>query len=68
MTELLRSHDVTTLQPCDHKFVDSPRCLKCGWRPSDQASAMATMLTLWSRLTYEEQRSFLLRVETRATE
>jgi hypothetical protein len=18
---------------CDHKFVDSPQCLKCGWRP-----------------------------------
>jgi hypothetical protein len=21
---------------CDHKFVDSKRCLKCGWSPSDE--------------------------------
>jgi hypothetical protein len=20
-------------KPCDHKFVDSSRCLKCGWEP-----------------------------------
>ncbi len=23
---------------CDHKFVDSNRCLKCGWTPRDPAS------------------------------
>lgn len=22
-------------ESCSHKFVDSPRCLKCGWSPSD---------------------------------
>jgi hypothetical protein len=20
---------------CDHKFVDSPHCLKCGWIPAE---------------------------------
>lgn len=20
-------------KPCDHKFIDSKRCLKCGWSP-----------------------------------
>jgi hypothetical protein len=23
--------------PCDHKFVDSNHCLKCGWRPPARA-------------------------------
>ena len=23
----------TTSRRCDHKFIDSNRCLKCGWSP-----------------------------------
>lgn len=25
---------------CDHKFIDSKHCLKCGWEPNDFARAM----------------------------
>lgn len=24
---------------CDHKFVDSDKCLKCGWKPPQQGTA-----------------------------
>ena len=32
--------DVPRLRPaCDHKFVDSPHCLKCGWVPPAQSDS-----------------------------
>lgn len=34
---LKRRHEVAEKQECcDHKFVDSKSCLKCGWTPNAQ--------------------------------
>ncbi len=30
---LVASHPPPTPEKCDHKFIDSPHCLKCGWVP-----------------------------------
>ena len=37
MLELLESFKVETheMNGCDHKFVDSNVCLKCGWNPKE---------------------------------
>lgn len=33
-SHLFTDEQVEQLRPCDHKFVGSSRCVKCGWRPS----------------------------------
>jgi hypothetical protein len=38
---------------CDHKFVDSTRCLKCGWEPSgDRARRRLVALAMWGGFYY----------------
>lgn len=33
--------------PCDHKFVDSSKCLKCGWEPpADRVPLMAALASM----------------------
>lgn len=38
---------MTTAKPCDHKFMDSRKCLKCGWSPdqnkADLVNAIANL-------------------------
>ena len=58
-TETMRSHDVS--RQCEHRLVDSARCSKCGWTPPPP-DLLGQMYSLWLRLTFEEQLTFLKHV------
>lgn len=49
---------------CEHRFTDTPRCLKCGFAPPP-ASVLHELFLLWEHATFEERRTFLL--QTRFT-
>lgn len=34
---------------CDHKFIDSVACLKCGWRPPESGATTSAMLPTGER-------------------
>lgn len=51
----LRMHDVA--RACDHKFVDTVHCIKCGWVPPGP-DVVAQMLVMWERLTHDERMNF----------
>jgi hypothetical protein len=39
--------DTPTARPaCDHKFVDSTRCLKCGWEPATARPELSPLITM----------------------
>ncbi len=56
---------------CDHKFIDSKCCLKCGWAP-DERNAMPKAMTdelsdcekAWRKL-YSNAQAILVRDENR---
>jgi hypothetical protein len=38
----VETNEETMTKPCDHKFLGSPRCAKCGWEPNAAALASKT--------------------------